>query len=91
VTLTLNAGAHLSFATSDLMRAYDDPSECELRVQGILAALGAADALVTFDSQGGVGTWDGVALLAGSEASTPQNRGKELQKWRDERSQRGAS
>ncbi|AKF09344.1 DUF4215 domain-containing protein [Sandaracinus amylolyticus] len=70
VTLTLAPGARLVFATSDVMGAYADASEAELRVLGTLSVAGTSDSPVTLECAGSAGQWEGVALLPGSSASS---------------------
>jgi cysteine-rich repeat protein len=74
VTLTLAAGARLVFATSDIMAAYSDPSEAELRVFGTLSAAGTTAMPIVIESAGSsAGVWDGIALFPGSSASVLRN------------------
>jgi len=73
VTLTLRAGATLRFATSDIMRAYEDTGRSELRVFGSLRTEGTDASRVTLTSATTtVGSWWGTHFYAGSTASSVQ-------------------
>ncbi|MBO6940097.1 MAG: DUF4215 domain-containing protein [Deltaproteobacteria bacterium] len=70
VTLTLDPGARLRFATSDLMQAGVDTSRVELRVQGTLSATGTAMAPVELEGVSTTaGSWYGVRLETGGTAT----------------------
>jgi MYXO-CTERM domain-containing protein len=71
VTLTVEPGATLSFAASDLMLAGANTARAELRVEGALVAAGAAGSPITFTGQSSsAGSWYGVHLLPGGDVST---------------------
>ncbi|MEO0601727.1 MAG: right-handed parallel beta-helix repeat-containing protein, partial [Myxococcota bacterium] len=74
VTLTLNPGATLEAATTDLMAAYADTSRVELRVAGTLFAIGTPSIPVVLESAGtGSNRWYGLHLLPTANTSTIQN------------------
>lgn len=71
VTLTIDAGATLAFATSDIMRAYGNTSRSEFRVFGTLLVEGTASTPVTIGSSSTTrGSWEGVFLFAGAAGSS---------------------
>jgi len=71
VTLTLDPGVTLEFASSDIMGANIDTSRPELRVLGILDARGTAASPVSFSARSaGTSVWYGIVFLSGSTGST---------------------
>ena len=69
VTLTVEPGVILRFATSDAMGAGSNVSEAELIVDGSVVAIGTASEPITFDGAGsGAGAWYGI-LLYGTSTS----------------------
>ncbi|WP_224244180.1 beta strand repeat-containing protein [Hyalangium gracile] len=56
VTLTLAAGASLTFAATDGMRSGEDPAKVELIAHGTLNAEGTSTTPVTITATGGMGT-----------------------------------
>ncbi|MBZ0237566.1 MAG: DUF4215 domain-containing protein, partial [Deltaproteobacteria bacterium] len=70
VTVTIEPGVVIRFATSDTMRSGDDLGEVELRVAGTLVAPGTASMPILLESSStSAGAWWGVRLLGGT-AST---------------------
>jgi MYXO-CTERM domain-containing protein len=70
VTLTVEPGVTVRFATGDLMGAGADTGEVELRVSGRLLATGTAMSPIVFDSSGtGRGAWYGIRLSSGTASS----------------------
>ncbi len=71
VTLTVPAGATVSAATTDQMRAYTDTSRVELRVFGTLIAVGTSGSPITFTSAGtAAGSWYGVEFQSSAPAGS---------------------
>ena len=71
VTLTLSAGATLTFATSDDMRAGNDTAHCELIVNGTLVVNGTTQNPVTLTGAGSAaGAWTGVELTGAGSTLT---------------------
>jgi len=71
VTLTLEAGAHLTMALIDIMRAYDNLNRVELRVFGALVAQGTASQNVELG--GAVASnnaWQGIYFGPGASGSS---------------------
>jgi cysteine-rich repeat protein len=70
VTLTLQPGATLSFATNDVMVSGANTSRAELRVAGTLVAAGTSMSPVTLTSVGtAAGSWYGVEFLSTATGS----------------------
>ncbi|MEM9071004.1 MAG: DUF4215 domain-containing protein [Myxococcota bacterium] len=70
VTITLAAGASLTFATSDIMRAYASTSRSELRVFGTFDVTGTAAAPAQLGSTStSSSTWEGIFFFAGSDGN----------------------
>jgi hypothetical protein len=70
VTLTIEPGAIVEAATSDLMAAGADTIRVELRVLGRLAAGGTAANPILFTSAGSTsGAWYGIVFAPGSDGS----------------------
>lgn len=70
VSLTVEAGATVEFATSDIMGAGSSITKAELRVEGTLWADGTEQERIHFTSAGSsTGSWYGVHLLPTANAS----------------------
>lgn len=71
VTLTLEPGVTLNFATTDVMGCGLVTNKAELQVEGSLYAVGTAAEKVTLTSAGTTaGSWNGLRLAPGSSGST---------------------
>ena len=74
VTLTIQPGVTLNFATTDNMLAYADTSKPELRVEGKITANGTAASPITLTSTGaGAGAWYGIDFLSSAAGSSLTN------------------
>ncbi|UJR87191.1 DUF4215 domain-containing protein [Sandaracinus amylolyticus] len=70
VTLTVEPGVTVRFATSDLMGAGADTNETELRVQGGIVAVGTSAQPVVFDStSSGAGQWYGIRITSSASST----------------------
>ncbi len=73
VTLTINPGVTLNFATTDIMYAGLDTARAELQVAGSLAALGtAAQPIVMTSSGAGASSWYGINFFPAATNTTLQ-------------------
>ncbi|MFO0589233.1 MAG: DUF4215 domain-containing protein [Polyangiaceae bacterium] len=73
-TLTIDPGVTLSFASTDIMAAYNDTSRSELNVAGVLIANGTAAQPITLTGAGaGAGAWYGVTFLPAATGSSFTN------------------
>ncbi|MFH2010731.1 MAG: DUF4215 domain-containing protein [bacterium] len=71
VTLTIDPGVTLEFATSDIMGSGANTSTAELWVQGTLTAVGTSAAPITFrPTNSTAGAWYGIRFSDGSSGSS---------------------
>ena len=71
VTLTIEPGVTLNFATTDVMGCGQSTTKAELQVEGSLSAVGTAAEKITLTSAGtAAGSWYGPRLAPGSSNST---------------------
>lgn len=69
-TLTIEPGVTLSFAASDEMAAYSSTTEVELRVLGVLSAVGTPSAPIRFTGEAtGANAWYGLHYLSSAAGS----------------------
>ncbi|MEW5742707.1 MAG: right-handed parallel beta-helix repeat-containing protein [Myxococcota bacterium] len=74
VTLTIAAGATLSAAASDSMVAGNNTSRVEIIVNGTLSVAGSAGNVATLTTSGAAGSWEGVRVEAGRNATLTHAR-----------------
>ncbi|MBT3217509.1 MAG: hypothetical protein HN348_00325, partial [Proteobacteria bacterium] len=70
VTLTLNPGTKLIFATTDIMGGNENISEAEFRIEGTIFALGTKYEVIQIESTGSsINNWAGLHFTPSAEGS----------------------